>query len=578
MSSKVYFVYTDDSGQFYYYDNDTQETTYERPTSGELLDPETSNPFVFPGEPRPEGVPQMSPREPLETDTPVAKVISVSIKVPEEDQRSEDNSVEKVHHHHHRRGHASSRSMGESPLDEPRKRKRSSTRGNDLIIDVPRDVRHFKERRKSFASPCPRESFFPDANALALPSDLMSDIHKFKMTEFAKQFFKEHRKGRVFSRKKVSVEEMTQFQDQPIKLPLLKAHSNNKVYCKKAIDSFKLILAFTGADPSAKGGGAPSVMQLFDLMTQSPELRDEVFFQLIKQTRQNPMQECLYKTWQLFLIIATIFPSARNSEIWIKSHLASCSKDTDKKIAELAQFTYIRFSARCAAGKQLDGINRMQLMSIPEQMYSGHAQMNQSIYEQLWHQRSTYPRFPVPFLMHRMAQLILAKNALNTEGIFRIPGNKKLVEKLQDDINEGKDTLDEAGVHDICSLLKSWFASLPETVIGAERFGELQTAFENETIIDFVHTLPKAHFLTLRYLIGFLKHLSKGQAITMMGPSNLARVFAPNVIDSATNDLRLAKNRMQIAEDFMSFLISNWDTSDIYPPAPELLVRAEQQQ
>jgi hypothetical protein len=52
-----------------------------------------------------------------------------------------------------------------------------------------------------------------------------------------------------------------------------------------------------------------------------PELRDEVYMQLIKQTRENPNRPCLLRTWQL-VIVATVFPSTGDSETVIKTHLA----------------------------------------------------------------------------------------------------------------------------------------------------------------------------------------------------------------------------------------------------------------
>ena len=579
MSEKIYFVYTDDEGQYYYYDNDTQETSYDRPTSGQLLDPATSDPFVFPGEEPATPVPSLSPRTPLPDDNPVSDAIRVSIAEPFEKSAEPAAPTEERHRHRHRRrNHPCHSSLGDSPLDaQPRMRDRSGTRGGGVIIDVPHSVRHFHDRRKSFNVPPPRQSFFPDANALSLPGDLMNDIHKFQMTDFARQFFQEHRKGRVFSRKKISVEELTNFQEEPLKLPLLKARINNKTYVKKATDCFKHILAFTGADPSAKVRGAPSVSALVGMMSQSPELRDEVFFQLIKQTRNNPRHECLHKTWELFLIIATIFPSVRNSEVWIKSHLAANIKDSDKTVAEFAQFTYIRFSARCAAGRQLDIATPKQIMSIPEEMYSGHAMFGQSVYEQLWHQRRKYPKFPVPYLMHRLAEAIIEKGGETTEGVFRIPGNGRVVDAIIADLNADKDNLAAADLHNLASVFKKWFAQLPEKLISRDRFGEVQTAVETATCVKFVNKLPKTHTLTICYLVGFLQRMARAEAVTLMTAANLARVFSTNVIDCEVHDYNLIEKYTGISENFLLALIQEWDTSDLYPPAADLFVMPEEE-
>jgi hypothetical protein len=70
--------------------------------------------------------------------------------------------------------------------------------------------------------------------------------------------------------------------------------------------------------------------------------------------------------------------------------------------------------------------------------------------------------------------------------------------------------------------------------------------------------------------------MTRAQDQTKMTEVNLSIVFAPNLLDlAAVGDPLKISEASQMAQDFLSSLMRNWDTSDIYPPAPELLQPAE---
>lgn len=439
---------------------------------------------------------------------------------------------------------------------------------HSMVIEPEREVRHFREGRTSEPSPVDPTlgQFFPNVAALSLPEDLQNELHRFQIAEYARQFFRERRAGKIFGRKKVSIDNLAAYQADALGEPLLDGIAKTAV--RPAIDCFKHILAYTGADGSTKQLGQPIVANkiVSHLMTL-PELRDEVFFQLVKQTRQNPNQEVLQRTWELFLIIATLFPSSRNSEVWIKAHLLASSKGETPVIAELAQFTYIRFNVRCQIGKPLPAPSMTMFKTFIQDRLSGHASFGASLYEQLWNQRLTHPKMPIPHLVHEMAEALIEKGAERSEGIFRLSGNLKKVKQMEQTINEGGDPVRSADLNDVASLFKSWFASLPESLVTDSHLGALQTAFETHTHLDFVKTLPHAHIYSLKYLIGFLKRLVPAEPITKMTPKNFAIVFAPNIVYSGSiTDPAMLTKQGEVAQDLIITLIADWDVTDVYPP------------
>jgi hypothetical protein len=529
MTDKIYFVYDDDDGYLYYYDQDTKECTYERPASGHLMDPNTKLHYKFP----------------------------------------------------HRRSHSSKKSKDSTnsnqsnepqllpvlrrPSNVAKLAASSAELRRTIVIDIPAPILNYDEvavLSKSGASSANHSSILPDAGALALPAEVSDAIHKFQVSDYANQFFRVHRQGHVFARKQVSMDALTTWQKEPLSAPLLQVHT--KASQKLAIDAFKLILAYTSPT-----GTAAQASRIIDMMAGCPEVRDEIYFQLIKQTRSNPDRDCQIKTWQLFVIVASLIPSTRNSEDWIKSHVSRHISSESPEISELAQFTYIRFSATCAKGKVVPNVTQKMLQMIPQEVDKGTQWFGVSLYEQLFHQRTTHPHCPFPRILHVMTEKLFEKGIESVEGVFRIPGNGKVILQLEEAVNTGDLTLD-GDVHDVGSLFKSWFAKLPEPIVGAEMLGALKTTFETKEYAQFVTQLPKAHQITLRYLIGFLQRMIKFQEVTRMGAKNYAMVFSPNLValDNIKDPLQIARYAEMIQE-FVASLIGSWNTSDVYPPPPE---------
>lgn len=465
-----------------------------------------------------------------------------------------EQSIDKVHKKHKKKKDK----VQEHPAQE-------QSSQESILIDVPEAVANFDEKKVSKSITTNRtNSFMPDEKAPYLPNDIQENIHKFQVEDYAKQYFREHRVGKVFSRKLISLDQITQFSKDPLEFSLIKLSSPSDE--KNAVKCFKLILGYTGVIYVKVAGICAD--QLVQIMTNNPCLHDEVYFQLIKQTRHNPNIEWELKTWELFLIITTIFPSSRNSENWIKSHLAQNLNSPNRTIAEYAQLSYIRFSARCAIGKPKTNLELNYSVKIPKQITQDYCPFVSSIYEHLWFQRKAYPNVKIPMIVHKMATAILEKGAENTEGIFRLPGNMKLVQEMIVRIGKGEDPLQEAKLHDVLSLFKQWFRDLPNPTCPVESLPYLKTAHETQTYLDFVSNhIPPAHLNLLGYLIGFLQRLVKSAEITKMNSKNMAIVFAPNIVQPSVdiNEPTQIKEYSEISISFLKFLIDNWDVSNFYP-------------
>ena len=85
-----------------------------------------------------------------------------------------------------------------------------------------------------------------------------------------------------------------------------------------------------------------------------------------------------------------------------------------------------------------------------------------------------------------------------------------------------------------------WIRDLSEPIIPFQYTGpDLFNAFLQGRIIEYVSSMPRLHSLTLAYIIGFLQELALYENKTKMSTTNLAIVFAPNIIRERENANKL---------------------------------------
>jgi hypothetical protein len=423
----------------------------------------------------------------------------------------------------------------------------------------------------------PIDNFYPHAAHAAFPTALKTEIHAFRSRRFSRDFFNSHLSGHLFMRDTSALEKDLFFQAHPIERPIL-ARLPHYAY-GAALESFDLILLYTGAsaDPTAAVGSGLTVNRLCQLALSEPAIWDEIFCQLIKQTARNPDAECLRSTWDLFLVMACTVPCSRDIELWVRSYLARRSRDRDKEIATFAQFTHIRLTSRCGVGKPLASLPLRPVVKYVQEMIEGYLCFGVSIYEQVWHQRHTWPSLPIPYVLHRIISCAMSKGVLKKPRIFRdADAENARVRHYADDLNSGQDSLEFAELCDVVSLLIKWFRDLPVPIICEEMMPKLRNAAAEGRFIDFVEGLPLPLHLTLRYFTGFVRDVVNAQEITRMSSTNVAEMFGPLVVyGGGVRDAFVMRRFRDISIRLIAHLIERWDTTDIYPLDPSLLKRSD---
>ncbi|KAJ6301270.1 hypothetical protein OIU77_015557 [Salix suchowensis] len=195
----------------------------------------------------------------------------------------------------------------------------------------------------------------PATLSMAIPAELAGAIpliDKFQVEGFLKLMQKQIQstgKRGFFSKKyvgpqvreKFTFEDMLCFQKDPIPTSLLKINSD---LVSRATKLFQIILKYMGVDSSDRGAPASLdeqielVGKLFKHTLKRVELRDEIFAQISKQTRNNPDRQYLIKAWELMYLCASTMPPSKEIGGYLSEyvHNVAYGASIDSEVQSLA--------------------------------------------------------------------------------------------------------------------------------------------------------------------------------------------------------------------------------------------------
>ncbi|KDD76129.1 hypothetical protein H632_c343p0, partial [Helicosporidium sp. ATCC 50920] len=167
-------------------------------------------------------------------------------------------------------------------------------------------------------------------------------------------------------------DDMLSFSEESLPTSLLKHTPDN---ASRAVKMFASILTFMGVH----GETLPSVTSM-DLIQKllhqglkRPELRDELYLQLVKQTRGCPPGAPLQRAWQLLLVCASVMPPSREFTALVSEYVHGASKDADSadEVRDLASRAWDALKRTTKAGQrrtlpelsEIDGLLRGQRSS-----------------------------------------------------------------------------------------------------------------------------------------------------------------------------------------------------------------------
>jgi len=173
---------------------------------------------------------------------------------------------------------------------------------------------------------------------------------------------------------------------------------------------------------------------------------------------------------------------------------------------------------------------------------------------------------PSPLLLFHCIKYLKEIKAFEEEGIFRISGNASTIEEVKKEyesaFKEGKIFKLKEEAHVVAGVMKLYFRELPSPLIPSEYYSPLVEIAKNHDrnsritqIKETLSKLPKINRDTFLYILKFLFEISQHADKNKMNPSNLAVVWAPNLLYPSSQKLDLMNSMLE--SDLVNSLITD---------------------
>ncbi|ODN99485.1 hypothetical protein L198_03329 [Cryptococcus wingfieldii CBS 7118] len=460
-----------------------------------------------------------------------------------------------------------------------------------------------------------------------LPLEITSQIQSFQKDDFSRKYFAIKRTG--FLRTRIPVDRIMEWQRSPITSSLLVL--SDKSLNKEAVKSFKVIQhvmgerdrGVEGARPtqagssglalnsSLRGQGSASgeesgqagelgvrpglnqsvrnfggsdaggqqarsekilvleeIRWLIQLAVAQVEMRDEVYSQVVKQLTRNPDHDSVVLGFQLVCVFVNAFGPTKNFEPFVKNFLEKHLSDQRDGIGIMAKYSMTKIEALSTKG------GRAKSLTVGEIEHASDAAFYPSIYgESLARimdlQKKSYPQLKVPVVLPFLADGILALGGMESEGVFRVPGDGDCVAELKSRMDRGHYQL--KGIDDphvAASLFKLWLRELEEPIIPTTLYNDALLASRSYAeVFDIVQRLPLYNKRVLVFVVSFVQMFLKADVVkqTKMGPLNLALVLAPNILRTTSDSLVTVFTNSSFEAKFILQLLENMKPGEIDP-------------
>ncbi|XP_076024853.1 rho GTPase-activating protein 35 [Genypterus blacodes] len=176
---------------------------------------------------------------------------------------------------------------------------------------------------------------------------------------------------------------------------------------------------------------------------------------------------------------------------------------------------------------------------------------------------SVSPDRPIPVFIEKCVRFI-ETTGLNTEGLYRVSGNKSEMESMQRQFEQdhGLDLVEkDFSINSVAGGLKSFFSELPEPLVPCALQVDLLDAFKiNDreqrlyTMKDVLRKFPRENYDVFKYVTSHLHKVSQLSRLNLMTSENLSICFWPTLMrpDFSTMDALTATRTYQtIIEAFI---------------------------
>eukprot|EP00043_Microstomoeca_roanoka_P020309 m.244078 g.244078 ORF g.244078 m.244078 type:complete len:730 (+) comp17143_c8_seq5:10808-12997(+) len=159
---------------------------------------------------------------------------------------------------------------------------------------------------------------------------------------------------------------LVKFTKSPIQASLLKLDDSESYLNKLALDSFLNIMRFMG-DYMAKGKTEMDVIEfLLKVVLQHPQLRDEIYCQLLKQVTNNKSErlESCARGWRLLIVLTSYSKPSSEFEPYLKSYLQAIAYNPNREFRDEAAICLQNLKATMRYGGRTKLPDRHEVMAL----------------------------------------------------------------------------------------------------------------------------------------------------------------------------------------------------------------------
>jgi len=310
-------------------------------------------------------------------------------------------------------------------------------------------------------------------------------------------------------------------------------------------------------------------------------LRNELYLQLYKQLNQNPSQTSVMKGWEIMCLLTNCFAPSSALALNIDQLLGKHALPVEEYEAQLASQEWrklqgqelnkakIGLMARYCQNKFATIVKKpkSRVPSVEKIDHFLEAPFKFNVFGErldniVKNPTNVEDKGPLPKVLSFLAEAVLLLSGHACEGIFRVPGDLESVMMLKMRIERGEYNLD--GIQDSAipaSLLKMWVRELAEPLIPNEFYERCLKIRQVQAAMDVVDELPQLNRSCIKYLAKYLQVVGDpvNQPKTKMSVSNLAIVFAPNVLRCPDDNPLVILQNAKKEQHFVKLIVNYLD-------------------
>ncbi|CAD5209661.1 unnamed protein product [Bursaphelenchus xylophilus] len=327
---------------------------------------------------------------------------------------------------------------------------------------------------------------------------------------------------------------------------------------KQALVLFKLVRSYMG-DRKTRTCNDNLVLNILEIVSNFPILKNEVYLQLVKQLSNNPKIDSLRRGWELLAIMLSFcIPNDPDVVHEVTTFVERCSDP----LLDPSEFFCSKYAKHCFKRIQLP-INffKVSLESVQTARYNIFypSMFGTTLEELMDYQKDKYPGLEIPWIEEVLINMVYELGGESTEGIFRLTADPDLMHTGIVQLNVWvKPAVRDA--HIPAALLKQWLRQLPSPLIPDALYDAcLNISNDANDVTALIKMLPQLNLKVLIALLRMLQRLCNEETVksTKMDVSNLAMVMAPNILRCQSKDPNVVFSNSRKEMEFVKTLILN---------------------